>query len=243
MNNTIETENPANTHKALPKVNAVLRQSISSLREVENSLSVGETILLQGKLSNNSVKAMLTGWILDECVIVHPPLAVLAAGQFVKDELLLARYLLLGNVFGFETTVRKIVLDPPLIALHWPLQVEVASISRETRMQARKEILLTLFDYNNNPKAIPATLIEISKGGCRVKVAWKNDVMEFCVPNSPVELTLDLFRNNNPVIAQATVRNFTKQGGLAILGLQFQNNNEEFEKNLDMVLNVQLIHK
>ncbi|MDR1396436.1 MAG: PilZ domain-containing protein [Desulfarculales bacterium] len=223
------------------KVTAELHKSISTIYEVEGSLAIGETVLMQGKLRDNPVKAVLAGWIASECVLLSPPLSILAAGQFVKDEFLLIRYLFLGKVFGFETIVRKMVLDPPMVIVSWPDQVEVASISREIRLRARLEVLIILYNETKQEVPVKGLLIEISKGGCRIKISWNNDYMEYCIPGSLLELHLGLYHDKNPLKVSCIVRNFSKQGGYANMGLQFDNNSEKFKEELDYILNVQLI--
>jgi hypothetical protein len=223
------------------KVTAELHKSISAVYEVESSLSIGETVLMQGKLRDNPVKAVLAGWIASDCILLSPPLSILAAGQFVKDEFLLIRYLFLGKVFGFETIVRKMVLDPPMVIVSWPDQVEVASISREVRLRARMEVLIVLYNEAKQEVPIKGHLIEISKGGCRIKIPWNSDYMEYCIPGSMLELHLGLHHDRDPLKVSCIVRNFSKQGSHANMGLQFDNNSQEFKKELDYILNVQLI--
>jgi hypothetical protein len=222
-------------------VTAELHKSISTIDEVENSLSIGETVLMQGKLRTNPVKALLAGWIPNECVMLSPPLSILAAGQFVKDEFLLVRYLFLGKVFGFETIVRKMILDPSLVIVNWPDQVEVASISKEIRLRAHLEVSVILYNELKQEIPLKGMLIEISKGGCRIKIPWNNDFMEYCIPGSLLELHMGLYRDKKPLNIACVVRNFSKQGGYANMGLQFNESSEEFKKELDYILNVQLI--
>ena len=223
------------------KVTAELRQDISDIYDVEKSLAVGETMLMQGKSRSSPFKVTLAGWILGDSILVYPPLAVLAAGQIVKEEFLMVRYLLLGNVFGFETTVRKIVFDPPLVILDWPEQVEVASISHEERVLARMNINAVLYNTLKQKVPVKAMLIEISTGGCRIKMAWNNDFMEYCLPEAQVDLELVINRAGNALNVQSQVRNFAKQGNFAVLGLQFKNAPPNFVQQLEQVFNVQLM--
>ena len=236
-----KTVSPAPGSPSSRKVTAELRQSLTDVYDVERSLSVGETMLMQGKLRSHPFKVTLAGWISGDSIFVSPPLAVLAAGQIVKEEFLLVRYLFLGKVFGFETTAHKIVLDPPLVILEWPTQVEVAAISKEERILARMNITVILYNELKEQVPVKAMLIEISQGGCRIKMTWNNDFMEYCLPDSQVDLSLPLDRAGGMLHVYGLVRNFAKQGSFAVLGLQFKNESPEFRQQLQQILNVQLM--
>jgi hypothetical protein len=84
-------------------------------------------------------------------------------------------------------------------------------------------------------------IIEISKGGCRIKIPWHNDFMEYCIPGSMLELHLGLHSEKKPLRVTCVVRNFSRQGSYANMGLQFSAPSTEFKRELDYILNVQLI--
>jgi hypothetical protein len=119
--------------------------------------------------------------------------------------------------------------------------VEVAVISQEERILARMNITAILYNEAKEQLPVKAMLIEISKGGCRMKMAWNNDFMEYCLPDSQVDLSLPFDRSDGILQVHGLVRNFAKQGNFAVLGLQFKNESPDFAQRLLKILNVQLM--
>lgn len=222
------------------RVTAELRQSLHAISEVENSLCVGETLLVQGKLRTQPFKVSLAGWVAGEMVLVAPSIAVLAAGQIVKEEFLLVRYLFLGKVYGFETTALKIVLDPPLVILEWPDVVEVAAVSRELRSQAKMPVEVTFYEDGQAIGTGPAILTELSPGGCRVKTVWQNEYMASYVPDSSLLVQITIGPNQGSMVMRCTVRNFSRQNNYAVLGLQISDD-VEIKNQINNILAMQLI--
>ena len=237
-------EGPNIIHDSSPnqrRVHAELRGSFSTVGEVEASLSVGEIMVVQGKLRSQPYKAPLAGWVPGESIFISPSLAVLASGQIVKDEFLLVRYLFLGNVFGFETTATKVILDPPLVILEWPERVEVAAVTREARFMAKVPIMSVF--YNSQGEVVgrcKGSLIELSLGGCRIKTHWQNELMEFYLPGSRISLETPLNLGGLPLKLDCVLRNFSRQGDLIIMGLQIMG--EKMVKDrINTILELQLM--
>lgn len=224
------------------RIQSESHKSLVSVEEIERVLSMGEAMLIQGKLRSQPYKSILAGWIPGECIILAPSLAVLAAGQIVKEELLQVRYLLLGKVYGFETTVTRITLNPPLVIVEWPDEMEVASVSREVRQSANIPVVIVF--YNETGQQIlgsaNATMTELSEGGCRLKTLWQNEVMENYLPGSKVRVETGLGLASAPLTLNYIVRNFSRQGNYAVLGLQLAEESCSDKDQICSILKMQL---
>ena len=232
---------PAPDQERRKRVVAESAQSLTQVSDIERTLCMGETVIIQGKLRSQPFKVTLAGWVAGEMIIISPALAVLAAGQIIKEEFLLVRYLMLGKVYGFETTALRVVLDPPLVVLEWPPLVEVAAVSKEMRQPAKLPVVVVFFENEQIIGSNDATMVELSLGGCRIKTSWQNDLMENYLPGNKVRVETPLGNPAAPLKMECTIRNFSRQGNLAVLGLQLDNKDDMLEAELNSILNMQLM--
>ncbi len=229
--------------QAKTRITAEARKSLSNVEDIERTLAIGETLLVQGKLRRQPLKMSLAGWVTGESILIAPSLAALAAGQIIKEELLLVRYLLLGKVYGFETTALKVLLDPPLLIVNWPAEVEVAAVSKEVRYMAKMPVVILFLNEGQEQilGSANATMLEMSCGGCRIKTLWQNDLMESYVPGSLVRVETQLGDADSPIKMNCVVRNLARQGNFAVLGLQLNQDDELLKSQINTALNMQLI--
>lgn len=138
-----------------------------------------------------------------------------------KGQILTCHWVSPSHVFGFPTTVVKVVFDPvPL--LHLQLSKNISQ--REVRTLPRALVNLTC--ELRTPEPIPALLVDLSVGGGRIATAHNNQL----TVGQSVELaaTLKMLGRDFPVVVACTVTGTLENGGrrsdtVHYYGLKFEN--------------------
>lgn len=182
---------------------------------MENDLfAVGLTLSIETHYKTHLATTVL-GWEKDAFVLAR---AIYVQGQPAKlqtNDLCKIRFLKDGVAYGCETEIITIQFFPfPLMFLKYPVKIECLKLRVAPRFKA--DLPAKLSDEKGAMRA-EAIMLDISEGGCGVKVPALKDVE--LTPEQSYSITFKLM--DKEVCIPCAVRKLDKGAEFTFLGLEF----------------------
>ena len=183
------------------------------------AVQVGTEVFIDVNVSGKriKVKSELIGYRKGEYIIIETPRINGASVRFSTQELLVARYMQRGCIFGFHTSVLRAIAPPfNLLFLKYPDAIEEVSLRREPRVQ----VVIPLERKDGDPAR--EWIMNLSANGALLQLATPPKVDEvlylsFVLPNGQAIQGIG-----------STVRRLELNANRCLAGVQFDGHHEKF---------------
>jgi len=197
---------------------------------MENDIfAVGLTVSIEAHYKTHLATTVL-GWEKDVFVLTK---AIYVQGQPAKlqsNNVCKIRFLKDGVAYGCETEIITIQFFPfPMMFLKYPAKLECLKLRVAPRFKA--DLPVTLTDEKGTMHA-EAVMLDISEGGCGVKVPAQTGVD--LTPEQSYTITFKLL--DKEVGITCTVRKLDKGAEFTFLGLEFTNMSQQQKETLALFI-------
>ena len=176
------------------------------------------------------------GWEKDVFVLTR---AIYIQGQPAKlqnNDVCRIRFLKDGVAYGFETEIITIQFFPfPMMFLKYPANTECLKLRVAPRFKADIPVRLA---YEKGAVYAEAIMLDISEGGCGVRVPAQNAVD--LTPEQSYTITFKLL--DRAVRITCAVRKLDKRTDFTLLGLEFTNIPQQQKETLALFLDFLKTH-
>lgn len=174
---------------------------------------------LSVELAETKFRTILVGMETDKYLIIRTPMNPDLGNLFAKGDSLIIRYIYLGNVYGFRSTILDVFLKPfPILFLVYPKTIENLNLRKGARIHCSIPGSAYLHD-----EKLDGVIMDISTGGVRFVVKLDGEQNGNSIEvGEQLLLEFPLYGLDGVRKCQGTVRSLSKDGKKLDLGLQFQ---------------------
>jgi hypothetical protein len=200
---------------------------LTDQEEIAATLVVGCEVAVQKELSPERQWANLAGWLPGRGLILDGPRSLVTRGALFRGNPVTLRYLNLGVLYGFAGRVEQVVREPLMVVVGWPERLEVMALGAEPRAAAKLPAGLSLLHPGGRRTDFAATLEDLSRSGCRLRVERTRASEGRLEPGARVEVRLALPGSDEPAALAAEVRNSLTRESFIGLGLKFDTEGQD----------------
>lgn len=218
------------------------RVTLTRSEEMEAVFQVGLPVLVQAQGDAHRHWARLAGWLAGEAVILAlPPAEQQDLGQAGAGPTLV-RFFSLGGFYGFQSPGLAAVESPRLAVLAWPQGLERVPLSSEKRYALRIPMQMTMLGRGREESwPWEAQLGDISLGGCQARLPRGQAEEQALVKGVVLRLAVSLEDEAQDLVVKAQVRNLQCTDRELLLGLRFENGQDQALGRLQLALAPQLL--
>ena len=181
---------------------------------------VGSTALVEPQGVGERFKTTFVGWDTGRFIILRLPSRLELREHLYTGKLVIVRYLSCsGDVCGFQSAIHGINYKPQhLLFLDYPAKLETFHLRKESRVDCFLPATLTLQDGSTQQ----ASIVNISKGGCRIGLGSALGEHGFTVGQEIVCEFVMLGQDYAAKRFVALVRSISDENAKTFIGVEFK---------------------
>lgn len=195
-------------------------------------VQIGDTCLIEPQGLGERFKTVFIGWEKGRYIILKLPSKLELREHLFAGKSIIVRYLsCAGEVSGFASEIQGVNYKPQhLFFTDYPAKIEIFSLRKESRVDCFLPATIVV----QGEKRLSASILNISKGGCRMGVS-KADLMGhvFTVDQTFLCEFLILGQSGMPNSFMGQVRTISKEADKIFLGVQFQDVSETLKRQIE----------
>lgn len=192
------------------------------------NLSFGDILLVSSPEMTTNFKCKLIGLNSPEYLILSMPIVPGYKDKFRDGSELTLRFMSRGRIYGYKAYVLRQIFKPqPLVFVEYPFNVEIIDLRKEKRANC-----LIPTECHCRYGEIPATIMDLSSGGCKLRIYIKNHKKAAKLKkDETVIIPLEIF--GSPLAFSGKIRNTSVEGDNLYCGIEFVDIEDEDKQRVE----------
>ena len=193
------------------------------------AIGLGSELNIQIEGMEERFKALLVGMEAPRYLMVRLQIPSTFRNQIDKGTVFIIRYLYFGNVYGFRSKSLGSIQSPfKLTFLSYPDSIESLNIRKAERVSCFIPTAVTLHENELN-----GLIMDISKGGVRLTIHGKNDLISDVKIDDSVGLSFPLLGLEGTQKFEGIIKSITGDKEKLSFGIEFKDIDDKIKDIID----------